>query len=515
MDDLENPLRVALVCKPDSQPDAAQALILKRLADDPRITLAGKVGGSEVDPVLEPGWPVRAVLALERKLSLSQVAEVPVEEASALLRALPEVALEEVDIALALGRARLSTEDLGALRLGELSMRVGGMYPDADWLLVSPEVRKQGLISTEVMLRTATEPAPSPLASTAYNPKPSAVLSALFLAEKASLFLLKTLGQLHSGGPSEPAVMAHAPPQNPPGPIDLAAYLATVANSASARLGENLRERRGRKAGYWALSSGNGGVLDFDPSASVPLNRPVPIMADPFLFEHQGVMYVFYEAQNPDGKSAWIDVAQLEGERLVPLGTALRREYHLSFPHVFQDKDDIFMIPETAAARRLEVWRATRFPLEWELHATAFEGLYPADSTLFHHDGTWILMTNLSDHLLFQEHSSELYLFSCDGPSLQGLKPHPENPVVMGSATARNAGAVVAEDGRLFRPSQNNSFGIYGYGLNLMEIETLTPSHYSERSFRTFTPDTLPGASALHHASFAGGRWVIDWAGRK
>ena len=123
-------------------------------------------------------------------------------------------------------------------------------------------------------------------------------------------------------------------------------------------------------------------------------------------------------------------------------------------------------------------------------------------------------MTNLSDHVTFQEHSSELYLFSVDGPSLTGLRPHPQNPVVIGSGIARNAGAIVQHDGRLFRASQNNSHGIYGYGLNIMEIEELTPDTYRERLVRSFTPADRPGSRGLHHVSFAAGRFVLDWSGK-
>ncbi|MEZ5797661.1 MAG: hypothetical protein R3D63_09485 [Paracoccaceae bacterium] len=177
---------------------------------------------------------------------------------------------------------------------------------------------------------------------------------------------------------------------------------------------------------------------------------------------------------------------------------------------MFRDGDDIYMMPETQANRRLEVWKATEFPLRWTLFATALDGQLAADSCLFRHDGTWWLFTNLSQHQRFQDHSSALYLFSCDGPNLENLRPHPQNPVVIGGDTARNAGAVLASGGRLFRPAQANRHGIYGQGLNLMEIEELSPTRYRERLDRSFSSANLPGWRRVHHASFSDGLFVVD-----
>jgi hypothetical protein len=283
---------------------------------------------------------------------------------------------------------------------------------------------------------------------------------------------------------------------------------------ASGRATDRVRVKLGRGRAFWRLAVGRGNVMDFEPAKALDVPRRSFLMADPFLFEKDGELFVFYEAQNADERPAWIEVGRLDGNRLIPLGPALRCDYHLSYPFVFRDGDEIYMMPETQTARRLEVWRATDFPLQWERHATAFEGDHIADSNIFRHGGQWWLMTNLSDHVTFQEHSSELYLFSVDGPSLTGLRPHPQNPVVIGSGVARNAGAIVEHEGRVFRASQNNSHGIYGYGLNIMEIEELTPDTYRERLVRSFTPADRPGARGLHHVSFAAGRFVLDWSGK-
>lgn len=516
MDDSLTSLRIGLVCPADWRLEAWQAWIVERISADPRFEIVGRILGDEIPGKAAPPWLAETVLRLERAVMRLRFALPDLSEAQERLDRLPllRAGKAKVDLALALDTALLSERQLAMAREGEWSLAFSGAAPPADWIWMTAEQRRAGLIGVELLMRDAPRPEAQVIGRTAYNPKPTAVLTGAFVAEKTALFLLKALGELAGGRPLAFQGIAPATPPSPPAVSDVLGYGAHVAHAAARRLTDRLRERAGRGRDFWQLAAGMGGVLDFDPAQARALERRAFVMADPFIFEKDGELYLFYEAQNADNRPAWIEVARLEGDRLEPLGTALRRDYHLSFPFVFRDADQIYMMPETQQTRRLEVWRARRFPLEWELHAVGLEGQFPADSTLLKHDGRWWLFTNLSDHALFQEHSSELYLFSCDGPSLANLTPHPKNPVAIGSAHARNAGAVTRQDGRLFRPSQNNSHGVYGYGLNIMEIEQLDTAEYRERMVRRFTPKDRPGARGLHHVTFAGGRFVLDWSGR-
>ncbi len=64
--------------------------------------------------------------------------------------------------------------------------------------------------------------------------------------------------------------------------------------------------------------------------------------------------------------------------------------------------------------------------------------------------------------------------------------------------------------GRLYRPSQRNAYGIYGYGLNIMEIDELSLDSYSERCIRTITPDFKKGLLGCHHFDEVANRYVLD-----
>ena len=57
----------------------------------------------------------------------------------------------------------------------------------------------------------------------------------------------------------------------------------------------------------------------------------------------------------------------LPGGGLGPVRTCLERDYHFSYPMVFEHDGDVFMVPESALNGTVELYRATRFPHEWTL----------------------------------------------------------------------------------------------------------------------------------------------------
>ena len=136
------------------------------------------------------------------------------------------------------------------------------------------------------------------------------------------------------------------------------------------------------------------------------------------------------------------------------------------------------------------------------------EDVYAYDTTLFERDGTWWMFTNIK---AIDGASSwdELYLFYSDDPINGSWQPHPLNPIVSDVRTARPAGRIYEESGRLIRPSQNSSYR-YGYGLNLMEIQTLGKTEYSEKVKKQFFPDWDSSAKAVHSYTCADNLTVVD-----
>lgn len=508
------PLRLLIVRHAEDPLEDWQAMLLDRLARDPQIELVGRVAGQGPARRSQSGALLRGFLAIERLIVASQMLPYDTSDAQAILSELP--APEQVpsaDLALEIGARSLTDAQLASVECGAWALTFGG-GSDATCVATDAVQRTSAGMIVQIVQRTADIPEARVVRGAQYPLKPGAILTGAFVAEKSVLLVLRAVHDLVAeptiGAAPEPLLAA----PKPSGVMGQLGYAAFFTATLAAKLRERWQARKGRAPDFWRLAVGSGDVLNLETQAATALPALSHTMADPFLFENEGKIWVFYEAMNADDGNGWIDVAELDGETLKPAATALSCPYHLSFPFVFRDNGDIFMLPETQQSHRLEVWHAVDFPTKWELHATAFEGMYLADSTLWKaQDGQWWLLTNLSDHHAFQDHSSELYLFAVDGPSLGSITPHPKNPVVIGADVARNAGALIREKDRLFRPSQNNSYR-YGYGLNLMEITQLDATGFAETKVRGWTPDDRPDTLGVHHLSSAGDRFVFDWSGK-
>ena len=368
-----------------------------------------------------------------------------------------------------------------------------------------------GRPSTRISLDIRSAEGSWSIASGAFNCKFSAVRNADFVKERAVTMLMRELGRLHASGILPSARFSPVAPTAPPNAGDLARYSTIFTRNLYQRAMKLFKAKVGLESAVWTLFIGHGDILDFDPvqAVEVPPNKG-EIRADPFLFEHEAQLYLFYEAYAPGDRKAHIAVARLDNNILTPLGPALKRSHHLSYPYVFRHDGGIFMLPETNQAGRLEIWRCVEFPHRWELYSTALEGCAPADSVLLQHAGNWWLFTNLSDFHTYEDHCSELYIFRVDGPALKEVVPHKLNPVIIDGTFARNAGRIFSRNDMLYRPSQRNEYGIYGYGLNIMEINELTLDTFSERCIRVVLPEFRPGLMGCHHFDAAAGRYVVD-----
>ena len=345
-----------------------------------------------------------------------------------------------------------------------------------------------------------------PLAVSDTNTKICGSFNTAYALDKLGAVVLRTLRR-RGDLPTAPPLPRREPP---PTLRHLPGYGVAVAGAVARRAGDTALRRVGGRPEEWTLLVGRGDPLSLDPATLRELPQPpTESRADPFLFVHDGTTWVFYEAfSHSDGRGR-LEVGRLAGDwlsdtRPVDLGAG-----HLSFPFVFRDGDAIFMIPETCGRDRLEVWRCTAFPDTWVLHATALEGHAPADSTLIRHAGDWWLFTNLS-HGAFTDQGMALHLFRTDGPGLSWLSPHPGNPVVLGTATARNAGRPFHRGGVLYRPAQEASHGKYGHALHLMRLEALTPAAYRETRVRSLTPDLARGTTGCHHMDSDGTHVIVD-----
>jgi hypothetical protein len=374
-----------------------------------------------------------------------------------------------------------------------------------------PLMDDQPVSQITLFRRTRKHPIPEAIASAAVNIKFIAARNGEFMAEKSVTLILRELKRVAAGlAPLQLTndVLFVAPAA--PGLLQTLAYLRRMSGELVRRVWQAQCERLGLRPGMFGLNLAEGDPLKFDPARAQALAPQGNCYhADPFLWQQGDESWCFFETFDYATGTGHISAGRMQADGLVDIRTVLDPGYHVSFPFLFEHGGELFMMPESCASHRIELWRCTGFPDRWSLHSTALEGLNPADSMLAEIDGQWWLFSNLCDDP-FGDMSSELHLFRADSPMLERLEPHPLNPVVFDSRRARNAGRVLVRDGDLLRPAQDNSHGTYGYGLNLMRIEELTMETYRESLVRTIAPTFARGIIGCHHIDVLGDRIVFD-----
>ena len=230
--------------------------------------------------------------------------------------------------------------------------------------------------------------------------------------------------------------------------------------------------------------------------------------ADPCVVEDQNGYWVFFEEYlyaNGRGRIAAVPVSA-DG-KVGDVTVALDLDHHLSYPFVFRHEGSWYMIPESAGAGEVALYRADRLPGPWVRDRVLMTGVL-ADATLLHHEGRWWMFVTDQPHP-DTSLSEELHVYYADSPLSTRWTPHPANPVVADVARARPAGRIFEFEGRLLRPAQDCSVS-YGHAIHFQEILDLSPESYLERDATMLRPDWHPRVRGIHTWSHAGRLTMVD-----
>lgn len=230
--------------------------------------------------------------------------------------------------------------------------------------------------------------------------------------------------------------------------------------------------------------------------------------ADPFVVERDGRYYVYIEEKlYAAGRGRIACLTMAEDGQVLDQQVVLEAPYHLSYPFVFEHQGEIYLLPESAQHRTLDLYRCARFPDRWEPVGTLMRDVYAVDATLLEHAGKWWLFANLK-----AEGGSSwdrLHLFSADSPLAGNWTPHPSNPIVDDVSSARPAGRIFRRGPDLIRPSQDCSRR-YGYAVKFNRILTLDEHSYRETTESALIPPRGNEIIAAHTWNSAGGLTLID-----
>jgi hypothetical protein len=196
-------------------------------------------------------------------------------------------------------------------------------------------------------------------------------------------------------------------------------------------------------------------------------------LADPFLLRHEGEWFMFMEVVNRSRRCGEIGYATSpDGRHWSYQAVVLREPFHLSYPVVFEHRDAIWMIPETAQDHSVRLYRALEFPTQWRLETRLLEGHGYTDPSVLQHEGLWWMFVSrhtCEDLLLY-------YAEELTGP----WRPHPQSPIIYAQPQkARCAGRPVYLNGRLIRFAQDCGEE-YGRRVRAFRIDRLDREQYQE-----------------------------------
>jgi len=456
---------------------------------EPNLRLA-LIVAPQAAPKPNPLW--RLIVALEKRLLRSNAAHRDHYAARDLSAIAAPAAASEVDLVIGFGR-EVPPSLAAASRLGAISVLHGGFWecyhrrPQTSFVIRragSGEVLRKGGFRTLFY----------------YS------LNHAHVCKKAVSHLKQLLAKFAATGEWPAAESSPAGDPVAPSSLHCAIYAIKLAKRVALKALERIpalheRSRISVIAGKW------NGPRSWRVATASLRGR---YWADPFVYTRGGRTFCFVEELDPRTNRGHIAALEVVSSRLVEIGVALREPFHLSFPFVFEHQGELYMCPETSAAREVRLYRCLEFPLRWQLAQVLMRGVFAADPLLFEKGGRWWMLANI-DEAETGDHCSELYLFSADSPLSTRWTPHPQNPLLVDSIGGRNGGLIVEGEKR-YRIGQCQGFDRYGESLRVYEIKELSPERYAEELVGEIKPDFRKGLRGTHHLSTDGTTTVVDHA---
>ncbi len=205
----------------------------------------------------------------------------------------------------------------------------------------------------------------------------------------------------------------------------------------------------------------------------------VNFVADPFAVFHNDIWYLFYEKMDVDTRKGKICVSTGKDRYSWSKGEiVLEESFHLSYPQIFKHDSYFYMIPESYESNEVRLYKATKFPFEWEFEKILLEKPC-VDSTILLKDNIWWLFACDTPH----DHN-RLRLYYSD--ALYGeWKEHVQSPIYENdNRNSRPAGKLLQYKNKTYRFSQDCG-PFYGHSVRAFEIETLNLFRYEEKELKT------------------------------
>jgi len=226
--------------------------------------------------------------------------------------------------------------------------------------------------------------------------------------------------------------------------------------------------------------------------------------ADPFLFEYCGKTYLFVEMFDNVTEKGLVGVSVLGEKGFSVPEVVLEESFHLSYPYVFEENGEIYMMPETMGDGCIQLYKAVDFPYKWQKHSVLADEKGMVDTVIC---DKWLIASRVTDPA---KKETQLQLFD----RYTG-EPHPVNKSLQSNQISRGAGRLFERNGKLIRPAQNCSGGVYGAGLVFYSVDEISDTSYSETEVFRLEPSRIKllkgsPAEGVHTYARCGDVEIVD-----
>ena len=229
--------------------------------------------------------------------------------------------------------------------------------------------------------------------------------------------------------------------------------------------------------------------------------------ADPFLFVYEYQLYVFAEVYDYRVGRGGIAYAVYDEERHIinEWKFCIIEKYHMSFPFIYEENGEIYLMPETNSGYCLNRYRAEQFPDKWEKEELISD-VRLSDTAIFNIDGEkWIYSLrkdlNNSDKQWAAIYKYDKNIILNDDIYSTDME------------SCRLGGAFFKLDGKLVKVAQDCS-KTYGGGLVFQEFSK-SNDLFQEKTIKKIYPSDLRfdsniQAYGIHTYNSCSGYEVID-----
>ena len=248
----------------------------------------------------------------------------------------------------------------------------------------------------------------------------------------------------------------------------------------------------------WSVSFLKSSDLNINMKKAITIINPHNrFLADPFVIKHKNRNICFVEDYYYNEKKGKISAYELFENSYVELGIALEEDFHLSFPFVFKDGDNIYMIPETSKNKDIRLYKCTDFPLQWEFEKTLINNVDAVDTLVFENNSKWYMLTNVCSSSI-GDHNSELYIYESDKLISDKWIPFDSNPLIFDTLRSRNAG-LFKLNGNYYRVNQVQSKHYYGRSFKINKVISINDNYYKEEEVCHVKPYFFEKLIGTHH----------------